>query len=380
MPDYSVPLFDLDFGEEEERSVVDTVRSRWISAGAKTVALERRFAEHLGAGHAVAVSSGTAALHLALAMLVDRDDEVIVPSLTFVATVSAVRYVGARPVFADIRGAEDLSIDAQDVSRKLTPRTRAIVPMHYAGFPCDMNALTAIARDRRIGLVEDATHAPDSEYGGRKMGTFGEFGCFSFFSNKNISCAEGGMLVAGSEEHAERARRLRSHGMTSLSYDRARGHATAYDVVELGYNYRLDDLRAGLALTQLDKLASGTERRRLLRARYLDNLGGHEGIVIPYRDRHEQSSNYIFPVVLPGNGPGFRDLVRARLADRGIQTSVHYPAVHRFEIFRDPAVSLPNTEFVAANQITLPLFSTMSPEQVDQVCEALVDALRQGPR
>ncbi len=379
MSKYSIPLFDLNFGDEEAEAVRETVRSGWISMGPKVAEFEARFAAELKTKHAVAVSSCTAALHLAISMLVGEGEEVILPSMTFVATANAVRYAGARPVFADIVGLGDLSIDPMDVRKKITPRTKAIVPMHYAGFACDMGALRRIAKEYDLHVLEDAAHAPGSFYGEERCGTIGDIGCFSFFSNKNITCAEGGMLVTDNEAYAERARLMRSHGMTTVSYERASGHATSYDVVELGYNYRLDDIRAALALTQLKKLATDLEKRRDLRKQYEDNLRGIEGITAPYSDSPHPSSNYILPVILQTGGSHRRDGIRASMADRGIQTSIHYPAVHRFSIYKDDAVRLPVTEHVADNEITLPLFASMSDRQVRQVTYALAQAVRDNP-
>lgn len=373
---YSIPLFELNFDENEERAMLEVLRSRWISTGPRTAELEATFARHIGVKHAIALSNCTAALHLALAALgVGPGDEVIVPSLTFVATVNAVGYVGATPVFADVVGAHDLSIDPAQVERLITPRTKVILPMHYAGFACDMGALGALARGHGLKIVEDAAHAPDSYYGERRLGSLGDVNCFSFFSNKNVSCGEGGMITTDSDALAAHVRLMRSHGMTTMSYDRAKGHATAYDVVARGYNYRMDDMRSALVLEQLKKLARDTQRRGALRAAYVERLRGVEGLTVPYLEHRHPSSNYIFPVVLNGGGAARRDAIRNDLGARGIQTSVHYPAVHRFSIYRERAGHLPRTEHVADHEITLPLFGSMTMEQLEQVTAALVDSL-----
>jgi dTDP-4-amino-4,6-dideoxygalactose transaminase len=371
-----LPLFDLNFSQDEEDAVLEVLRSRWISMGPKTAALEEAFRARTGAGHAIAVATGTAALHLALAALdIGPGDEVIVPSMSFVATANAVRYVGATPVFADIVGPEDFSIDPEDVERKITGRTRAILPMHYAGFPCDLPRLLSLAQDRGLSLVEDAAHACDSFLQGKHLGTWGSLGCFSFFSNKNVSCAEGGMVVTDDPGLAEKVRLMRSHGMTTVSYDRATGRASSYDVVLQGYSYRLDDLRSSLALCQLDKLAPDTQERSRLRGLYEEALADLSEVIIPYRGVRDSCSQYIFPIVLRTGGSEKRDRVRSRLEAEGIQTSVHYPAIHRFSIYRDPTVSLPRTEHAADHEITLPLFGTMSESQVDRVATALKRAL-----
>lgn len=374
---YEIPLFDLNYDAAEEAAVLEVLRSRWISMGERTAQLERQFADHLGVRHAIAMSSCTSALHLALVALdIHPGDEVIVPSLTFVATVNAVRYTGATPVFADIVGAEDFSIDPQSVVRAITPSTRAIIAMHYGGFACDMAALQAIADEHGLAIIEDAAHAPASQYGDRALGTLGRVGCFSFFSNKNLTCAEGGMLVTGDDVIASRVRLLRSHGMTTLSFDRAQGHATRYDVLELGYNYRMDDIRAALVLAQMDKLRTDVERRAEVRRMYLESLADVDGIIVPYRRHPHASSHYIFPVVLAEGGATRRDAIRERIAALGVQTSVHYPAVHRFSIYaQDGSVSLPRTEAVADAEITLPMYGSLKRREVSQVVDALLDAL-----
>ena len=373
---YTIPLFDLNYDHVEEDAVLKTVRSKWISMGANVRNLESAFQDLLQVPHAVALTNCTAALHLALEVLgIGEGDEVLVPSLTFVATVNAVRYVGATPVFVDVTGPEDLSMDPDDLESHLTPRTKAVLPMHFGGFGCNMERILAIAAKRGIRVVEDAAHAPNSEYAGKMLGTLGDVGVFSFFSNKNMTCAEGGMLVTANDAYAQSARLLRSHGMTTLSYDRAQGHATRYDVVGLGYNYRLDDVRGALALAQMGKLKPGIAKRLGKRRAYLAALEGMEGFHIPYRSYPFAASHYIFPIVLEGGGPERRDAIRKRLADAGIETSVHYPAVHRFSYYAPYTRSLPRTEFVADHEITLPLYEGLTESQIGFVAQSLRAAL-----
>ncbi len=376
--EYKILLFDLNFNQAEEDAVVETVRSKWISTGPKNAELERRFAEMTGARHAVALTNCTVALHMALLLNdIGPGDEVICPSLTFVATVNAIRYVNAIPVFADIRGMNDLTIDPDEIEKKITPRTKAIMLMHYGGFACDMKRIMTLAEKHNIRVIEDACHGPLSEYEGKKLGTFGTVGCFSFFSNKNISTGEGGMIITDDDAIYEKAKLLRSHGMTSLSFDRAKGHSTEYDVIELGYNYRMDDIRAAIGIVQLDKLPGDLAIRAVLRTRYEKNLEDVEGIIIPFKGYKYFTSNYIFPIVLKNSTVEKRNRVREHLAAAGIQTSIHYPAVHRFSIYREYASPLPNTEYVADNLITLPMFSKLTSEQVDYICKTLKEALRE---
>lgn len=369
---YKIPLFDLNFDEKEEQAVLKTLRSKWISTGPKTVEFETLFAQIIKTKYAVAVSNCTVALHLALKLLgIGENDEVICPSLTFVATVNAIRYVGAIPVFADISSFEDLTINPDDIKKKIGPKTRAIIVMHYGGFACNMEAITAIAGKHNLKIIEDACHGPLSEYKGKKLGTIGDIGCFSFFSNKNISTGEGGMLITSQTELYAKAKLLRSHGMTSLSYERSKGHSTSYDVIELGYNYRMDDIRASIGIVQLDKLKNDLKNRERIRDYYIERLSGIKGLITPFKNYSYFSSNYIFPVILENSTVIKRDGVREKLAEAGIQTSVHYPAVHRFSIYKEYNTKLPVTDYVTDNQITLPMFAALTTEQIDFICDSL---------
>jgi len=369
---YKIPLFDLNFDEKEEQAVLETIQSKWISTGPKTAAFEERFASMLNAKHAVALSNCTVSLHLALKLAgVQAGDEVICPSLTFVATVNSIRYVDAIPVFADVTSYENPTIDPEDIRRKITSKTKAIMVMHYGGFACDMDKIMQIARENNLKVIEDACHGPLSEYKGKKLGTIGDVGCFSFFSNKNISTGEGGMLITNNDEYASRTKLLRSHGMTTMSYERAKGHSTAYDVVELGYNYRMDDIHSSIGLVQLDKIETDLIKRTEVRKLYVKLLSEIPGIIIPFRDYTEFSSNYILPIVLKDGNAEKRDQIRAALAEAGIQTSMHYPAVHRFSIYKEFYSELPVTDYLVNNLITLPMYSKLTKEQVHYICNTL---------
>lgn len=376
-PTMEVPLFDLEVGHEEEAALIEVLRSRWISTGPRVAAFESAFAEALGVPHAVAVANGTAALHLAiLAARIGPGDEVIVPSLSFVATANAARYAGATPVFADVVSAERPAMDPASVAARITPRTRAIVVMHYGGFPCDMPAIMALAEQHGLLVIEDACHALLSEQGGRKLGGIGALGCFSFFSNKNMTTGEGGMVVTADAELAGRVKLLRSHGMTTMSYDRARGHAATYDVVELGFNYRMDDLRAAMGLVQLSRMGDDIARRAALRRDYEAALGTLDGVILPFAgDNAEPRANHLMAIVLADADATRRDAVRIALRDRGVQTSMHYPPAHLFRIYADPDTSLPVTESLANRLITLPFYRSMGAAQLEHVAESLREAL-----
>lgn len=373
---YKIPLFDLNFDDREQNAVLQVLRSSWISTGPKTEEFENKFAAMLNVRYAVALSSCTAALHLAMRCLeIHEGDEVICPSLTFVATANAIRYVNAKPIFCDIRSFEDLTIDPDLVETLVTDRTKVIMVMHYGGFPCDMDRILRVAQKHGLKVIEDACHGPLSEYKGQKLGTTGDIGCFSFFSNKNISTGEGGMLVTNNEEYYERAKLLRSHGMTSMSYDRSRGHSTAYDVVDLGYNYRIDDMRAAIGIVQLDKLQKDIEKRAYIRQLYAEKLSGVEEVIIPFQFRKEVCSHYLFPIIMRNSTIQRRDRMRDALHNAGIQTSVHYLAAHRFSIYVRPQLKLARTEYVADNLITFPMHSGLCPDDIDYICHIVQDMI-----
>ena len=373
---YKVPLFDLNFGEEEAKAAYDTIKSGWISTGAKCLAFEDKFAQMLGSKYALTMANCTTSLHLAMILRgVKEGDEVLCPSLSFVATANAIKYVGAKPVFCDIVGLDNLTISADEIEQKITAKTKAIIVMHFAGFACEMDRIVEIAKQNNLKIIEDACHAPLSDYQSKKLGTIGDIGCFSFFSNKNISTGEGGMLITDNEEIYKRAKLLRSHGMTTMSYQRASGHATEYDVVDLGYNYRMDDIHAAIGLVQLEKLENDLHKRAALRKLYVKNLEKSNKIIIPFKDYQDLCTNYIFTIVLKDSDRDKRDLLRNKLAEQGIQTSVHYPAIHRFSIYKNEYDKLPNTEYVADNLITLPMYGNLKEETIDFVCNTLLELL-----
>lgn len=369
---YKIPLFDLNFDEKEEHAVLNVLRSKWISTGPKTAEFEQKFASMLKVNYAVALANCTVALHLALILAnVKEDDEVICPSLTFVATVNAIRYMNAVPVFADVSSLENLTISPQDIESKITPKTKAIIVMHYGGFACDMTSIMALAKKHNLKVIEDACHAPLSEYQGQKLGTIGDIGCFSFFSNKNLSTGEGGMLVTNSKDYFDRTKLLRSHGMTSMSYERAKGHSTDYDVVELGFNYRMDDIRSALGVVQLEKIEKDLIKRAAIRKIYLEQLKDIDSVIVPFKDNKEFSSNYVFPILLKDSDYKKRNSIREKLADAGIQTSVHYPSVHRFSFYKNFHTELPVTDYVSDNMITLPMYSKLTDNDVKFIVETL---------
>ena len=374
---WHVPLSDVTVDDELVEAVLAVVRSGWWSMGPRVEEFERDFAAFCGAEHAIAVANGTAALHLALlAVGCAPGDEVVVPSLNFVAAANTIKHTGAEPVFCDIVGPEDLNLDPADVEAAVSQKTKAMIVLHYAGFPCDMAALDEIAERHGIAVVEDAAHAPGASLGGRMCGTLGNVGCFSFFANKNLPVGEGGMLVTDDEELAARLRLLRSHGMTTLTWDRHRGHASSYDVVLPGFNYRLDEVRAAVGTVQLQRLPEENAGRARVAARYREALDGQQGLIMPFgADNPDRVPSHHLAVVLLREGAD-REAVRGALNEGGIQTSVHYPPIHTFSAYRSEAGRpLPQTDAVAERLLTLPLYGRMTDEQVDAVVEGLLQTL-----
>jgi dTDP-4-amino-4,6-dideoxygalactose transaminase len=373
---WRVPLADVAVGDDLVGDVLDVVRSGWWSMGPRVEEFEQAFAEFTGASHAIAVANGTAALHLALlAVGCGPGDEVVVPSLNFVAAANTIVHTGASPVFCDISGPGNLNLDSADVEAALTDRTKAVVVLHYGGHPCDMDAVLDLAERRGLVVIEDAAHAPGASYRGRACGTLGAVGCFSFFSNKNLPVGEGGMLVTRDDNLAKRIRLLRSHGMTTLTWDRHRGHASGYDVVLPGFNYRLDEVRAVVGLAQLRRLPDENAARAEVVWRYREALHGTSGLTMPFEPVEGRTPSHHLAVVLLPEGSD-RERIRSTLANQGIQTSVHYPPIHGFTAYRaSSARALPQTDAVAERLLTLPLYGGLTDEQVEAVVHGLLQTL-----
>ena len=376
---WKVPLADVTLGPEETAAVTEVLQSGWLSMGPKTQEFEDRFAHFLGVKYTFAVANGTAALHLACEVLgMGPGDEVLCPALTFVASANAIIYNGARPVFVDVTGPQDLNLSVADAASKVSGRTRAIMVVHYGGYPCDMEAIAALAGRHGLKIIEDCAHAPGAVYhssqGPRLLGTLGDIGCFSFFANKNLTTGEGGMVVTNDDELAGKIKTARSHGMTTLTWDRHRGHSFSYDVVARGYNYRLDEMRSALGLVQLNRLEPGNARRQELTCAYRAQLKDLDHLEVPFRDFPGGSAHHLFPILLRDCG-GRTDFMAA-LAQQSIQTSIHYPPVHLFSYYRSLWEAghdhrLPLTEEISARLVTLPLFPAMTMAQLDTVVAAI---------
>jgi dTDP-4-amino-4,6-dideoxygalactose transaminase len=374
-------LSEPTLGSEEESALRECLKSGWLSMGSQTIAFEEEFAKFSGCRHAIAVSSGTAALHLAMLGLgigSDPADEVIQPSINFVAGANMTMAAGAKPVFADIISLVEPTIDPAEVETLIGPHTKAVMVMHYGGYSARIREILALCRKRQISLIEDACHAPGWEakdLGGRSLGTIGDVGCFSFFANKNMTTGEGGMVVTDSDALATRMRNMRSHGMTTLSWQRHIGRPSTYDVVANGFNYRLDDIRAALGLAQLRKLPEINERRRALAGAYaaaIDRVGGGKMQYVFGFCPREGSAHLAAVVVAPEQ----RDRLRDVLSEHGIQSSLHYPPVHKFTAFKDmPSRELQKTTTFSSSVITLPLYPALSEAAVDEIVDVLAKSI-----
>lgn len=360
-------------GEAEKEALAEVIGSGWITMGDRVRAFERTFAQEHEMPDAVAVNSCTAGLHLALdALGVGPGDEVLVPSLSFVATASCVLYTGATPVFVDIESLHKPLMSLADAARKCTQQTRAVIVMHYGGYIADGDAWRRFADARGLRLVEDAAHAA----GARRAGTFGDAAAFSFYGNKNMTTAEGGMVFARDRSVLERMRQMRAHGMTSDTRQRLAAGSASYDVTRLGWNYRLDELRAAIGLVQLKSLRRWNERRANLTRVYRSVLAKHcPGVSVPFSDAAFDSSHHVLAAVLPDRG--HRDAVLGRMREAGIQATVHYPPIHRMSLYRDrfPSEDLPITDEFARRELTLPLHPKLEDADVENVAKTLRTAL-----
>jgi len=379
---WKIPLFDLNYDAQEFDAVAQVLKSKWLSAGEKTAEFEKNFSNYLGEGvHCCAVSNGTAALHLALlSQNIGPGDEVIISGLTFVADLNVVTLTGAKPVLADIKSLDDWNVDPRDIEKKINKKTKAVIVVHYAGWPCDMDEIQALCKENGVVLIEDAAHAPGAEYKNRKCGTLGDIGCFSFFSNKNLSTGEGGMVTSRDLDLIQKVKLMRSHGMTSMTIDRHRGKSISYDVVTPGLNYRIDEIKSALGIVQLKKLENANAIRRKLSQEYIERIESLEPISIPWNKTLTDriSSAHIFPILLSKKADRIDFIMN--LKAQKIQTSIHYPAFKTFSYYRNIInQDLPKACEVSDRMVTLPLFPSLSVGKIEFICDTVIDYFQTLP-
>lgn len=371
-----LPVFRPSMDQQEIDAVAQVIKSGWIGLGPKTEELENKFARFVGSKYAIGLSSATAALHLSLIALgIKKGDEVLVPSLTFVSTAHAVLYVGAKPVFVDV-DYHTLCIDPKDIRKKITPKTKAIIPVDYGGHAADYDAIMQIAKKHNLKIIEDASHAAGSEYKGKKIGSFADITCFSFHAVKNLATGDGGMITTNSKAIAEKIKRLRWVGIDKNTWEREelvseksyRQYGWYYDVTELGFKYHMNDITAAIGLVQLKKLNQANRRRRQLAKRYNEQLKDIPWLEIPKvnDDIISAQHNYVIKT-------DRRDMLNLFLKDKKISTGVHYMPIHYFSYYKNKGLTakVPVTEKVWKKLLTLPLYPSMSLNDQNRVIKAI---------
>ncbi len=356
----------------DAKRVVHALQSRWLTGGPKVGEFETKFAQFVDTSFAVATSNCTAALHLGLlACGIRQGDEVIVPVFTFAATANAALFCGAKPVFVDVDD-ESLSIDHDRVRDAVTSKTKAIIPVHYAGQPCDMDEIVEIARKKGIKIVEDCAHSTGARYMGRMTGSIGDFGAFSFYPTKNMTTCEGGMGTTNDAEIYRKVRLLREHAMTKTALERAEAASWQYDVVDLGYNYRMNEIEATLGLTQLSRLKEMNRRRVEIARRYDSGLSGLKGVRSPVRMPNRDHVFYLYVIRVDKDEYGqSRDELYNHLRERGIECGVHFTPLHMLTFYRDKLGyrrgDFPVAEKAFEEVLTLPIYPSLSNRAVDTV-------------
>jgi len=381
MTEIRIPFAKPSIDEDDVAAVVETLWSGWLTSGPNVRGLEAELAEYCGAKYVNAVNSATAAMHLALAAWdIGTGDEVITTPYTFTATASVIVHVGATPVLADIREG-DGNIDPEAIERAITPRTRAVIPVHYGGEPCDMDVIMDIAGRNGLKVLEDAAHAVGAFYKGRAIGAIGDATAFSFYANKNMTTAEGGAVATNDEALSERIRVLTLHGMTKDAWNRYdAGGSWKYDIVDFGFKDNLPDLGAALGRAQLRKLDRLIEERTRVAQRYIANLKDEENLILPSFSEESRQAWHLFVVrVRNEQSPVPRDQVIRELAARGIGTSVHFIPLHYHTAYKRLGYwqkgDFPVAERFFEGAISLPMYPDLANEQVDEVCDALREIL-----
>lgn len=367
-----IQVFKPFFDEEEIQAVSEVIRSGWVGLGPKTAEFEKEFARFCHVKHCVGMNSCTAALDMALKLLgINHSDEVIVPTMTFVSTAHAVVYNLATPIFADINE-ETLNIDIDDVTSKISPRTKAIIPVHYGGRPVDMDKLKEVAGN--IPIIEDCAHAAGARYKNQPVGGLGEIGCFSFHAVKNLAMGEGGAITLNNEEMTQRAKKNRWLGIDKGTWDRTEGNIRywwEYDVNEIGLKSHLDDIHAAIGLVQLRKLKRANQRRRQIVNIYRKNLKGIEQIQLPPKDDEDFFSSWHLFEIKADN----RDYLSLFLQEKGINTGVHYKPIHMYRCYGNRPI-LPTAEKVFPQLLTLPLYPDLSDDDVSLIIDTIITFYR----
>jgi dTDP-4-amino-4,6-dideoxygalactose transaminase len=381
-----LPFAMPDIGEAEVESVIETLRSGWLTTGPKVRQFEEDFAKYVGCQQAVAVNSATAALHLALgAVGIEEGDEVLVPTMTFAATAEVVLYFKARPVLVDCRR-DTLNLDPEQIERAITPKTRAIIPVHIAGQACDMHRILEIARDYDLKVIEDAAHALPARYRGKKIGTIGDITCFSFYATKTITTGEGGMATTESPEWSERMRIMGLHGISKDAWKRYTAEGSwYYEILYPGYKYNMTDIAAAIGIEQLKKCDRFWESRQRYAMLYNEGFGDVPAIITPYVAPDVQHAWHLYAIQLDLEQLCIgRNEFIALLKQEGIGTSVHFIPLHLHPYYRDAfgyrPQDFPHASFVFERLVSLPIYPKMTEADVQRVIDTVRALVRQHRR
>ena len=366
----SVPFIIPEITKNDKNAVLNALNSRLLTDGPKLHKFESVFAKFTGAKFAVGVSNGTAALHLSLKALgIGKGSEVIIPDLTFVATASSVLLTGATPVLVDVN--EDLNISIPSIKKAITTRTKAIIPVHFAGKSCKIRQIASIAKKNHIAIVEDCAHAIGSKVNNKHVGTFGQTGCFSFYPTKNFTTIEGGMVITNSKHIADFVRSARNHGISKTLASRfAKGKPWNYDIENPGYNYRLDEIRASLGINQMKRIKKMNSLRKKAANYYTEKLGNVNGVVVPDKSIGAEHVHHLYVIKITRKYSITRDILFNKLLKKGIRTSVHYKPLHMFTTFKKMAKvsgSLSNSKEAYSQILSLPIYPSISKKQQDLV-------------
>ena len=369
-----VPFIIPEITKNDRYVVSNALNSRLLTDGPKLRKFEAAFAKFTGAKFAVGVSNGTAALHLSLKALgIGKGSEVIIPDITFAATASSVLLTGATPVLVDV--GEDLNISITSIKKSITPKTKAIIPVHFAGKSCKINEISSIARKNHLAIIEDCAHAIGAKINGKHVGTFGQSGCFSFYPTKNFTTIEGGMVITNSKNVADFVRSARNHGISKTLASRfSGGKPWDYDIENPGYNYRLDEIRASLGINQIKRIKKMNLLRKKAADYYTKKLGNVNGIVVPDKSIGTEHAHHLYVIRITRKYGITRDILFQKLLKKGIRTSVHYKPLHKFTIFKKMAKtidSLSNSKNAYSQILSLPIYPSISKKQQDLVISCI---------
>ena len=382
----NIPFHKPYITDEEINEVVDSLKSGWITMGPKVVRFEEEFAGYIGSKHAVALNSCTAALHLALkAINLKPGDEVIIPTMTFTSAGEVICYFNAKPILVDVEK-ETHNIDVSAIEKAITPKTKAIIPVHYAGQPCDMDEIKQIAGSYKLRVIEDAAHSLPAWYKGRKIGTLGDITCFSFYATKTLATGEGGMVTTENDEWADRIRILRLHGISKDAWKRySKEGSWYYEVLEAGYKYNMTDIQAALGLAQLRKVELMWEMRKEIAMKYTEAFEPLEEIITPHIKPGRETAWHLYVIKLNLDALKIdRSEFIEQLKQRGVSTSVHFIPLHRHPFYKKTfgydRKDFPNAEWIYERIISLPVYPGMADKDVEYVIESVEDVCKKFRR